>query len=102
MSLILMHHVPMFVLTTYTDLTFLGMFSAAGVLNICSSMSALINTLAATKCGEGYRGEGAFGQKAELEDDDDTCEMGTVMSGFDETVMSDYDETVTSEYKAMV
>ena len=75
MSLVLMHHVPMFVLTTFIDLTLLRSLSAVGLLNICSSMFALINTLAATKCGEGYHAE-------------------------DETVMSDYDEPVT-EYEAM-
>ncbi len=89
--MILLHHVPQFVLTTYTDLTFTGTITAAGVLNICSSMSALINTLATTKCGEGYCGEGFRGKLSDAEDD---FEMGTITS-FDDTTY------ITSDYEAM-
>ena len=100
LSLVLLHHVPQFILTTYTDLTFLGGYSAAGVLNICSSMSALINTLATTKCGEGYCGDSSYYCGEGLCSDKmigwnigegDNFEMGTFASDYDDTIRSDYE-----------
>lgn len=40
---IIMEDIPQFILTTWIDFTFTGGWTPAGVLNICSSMTALIN-----------------------------------------------------------
>mmetsp|Transcript_14417 Transcript_14417/g.31338 ORF Transcript_14417/g.31338 Transcript_14417/m.31338 type:complete len:177 (+) Transcript_14417:197-727(+) len=81
MSLILLHHVPQFILTAFIDLTFHGDMSWEGYLNIGSSMVALINTLSITKCGEGYCGNS---EKA-----NEDLEIATLT------------ESVTSDYKRM-
>lgn len=54
MGLILPHHMPIFVMTLYCDLTFRGDISSTGYFNIGSSMVALINTLSVTNCAEGF------------------------------------------------
>ena len=79
-SLILMHHVPQFILTTYIDLTLSGDITWAGWLNICSSMVALMNTFAI---------EGLIGSNEKAAED---LEIGTLAAtGCDEPVGSDYE-----------
>mmetsp|Transcript_20092 Transcript_20092/g.43616 ORF Transcript_20092/g.43616 Transcript_20092/m.43616 type:complete len:207 (+) Transcript_20092:110-730(+) len=43
LAAIVLEDLPQFILTTWIDFTFSGGFTPAGVLNICSSMTALIN-----------------------------------------------------------
>jgi len=51
--LIALHHLPVCLLTTMIDLTFLGGYTLAGIFNIATSGFAMANALRTTKCGEG-------------------------------------------------
>ena len=96
MSLILLHHVPQFILTMSIDLTFSGDVTWAGWLNICSSMVALVNTLGITKCGEGRINTNRK--------EDEDLEVGTLTAtACDESVApgTECDESVGPDYKAM-
>jgi hypothetical protein len=96
MSLILLHHVPQFILTMSIDLTFSGGVTWAGWLNICSSMVVLVNTLGITKCGEGRINTNRK--------EDEDLEVGTLTAtACDESVApgTECDESVGPDYKAM-
>ena len=55
LALVLLHHAPMFCLTTFADVTFAeDKYTVAGLINICVSMLALVNALGTTRCGEGF------------------------------------------------
>lgn len=84
MSLILLHHVPQFILTSYIDLSFNGEMTWAGWVNIGTSMLALINTLGITKCGEGYCWSSGGGKV------DQDMEMGNTLTGTEGESTSDY------------
>ena len=43
MAGIVLEDLPQFILTTYIDFTFSGGITPAGMLNICSSLTSLIN-----------------------------------------------------------
>jgi hypothetical protein len=43
MVAILLEDIPQFVMTTWIDFTFMGGLTPLGVLNICSSLTALVN-----------------------------------------------------------
>lgn len=65
---IILEDLPQFILTTYIDFTFSGGFTPAGVMNICSSLTALVN-----------RSTTRYDQIIEEEDgNDDVSRMGTV------------------------
>ena len=51
-TLIAVHHVPQFILTTYIDLTFSGYMTWMGCFNIFSSLVAMVNALVITEHGE--------------------------------------------------
>ena len=96
MSLILLHHVPQFILTMSIYLTFSGGVTWAGWLNICSSVVALVNTLGITKCGEGRINTNRK--------EDEDLEVGTLTATVcDESVApgTECDESVGPDYKAM-
>ena len=71
MTLILLHHLPVFFLTSFVDIAFRGNISWAGWFNIGTSMIALANTLAITKCGETFCGEGYCGIGRKGADDEE-------------------------------
>lgn len=55
LALVLLHHAPMFCLTTFADATFAEEnYTVAGLFNICMSMVALVNALGTTRCGERF------------------------------------------------
>ena len=59
--LIALHHVPVCLLTTMIDMTFLGGYiTLAGIFNITTSGVAMANALRTTKCGEGHCSDRAF------------------------------------------
>ena len=99
MTLILVHHVPIFVLVTYTDVPCMGGYTRWGIVNICTSMIALINALRSTRCGEGYCGE-AFCDKLSCIKgaDEDECELTTIASDSDE---EEEEDTIQAEYVKM-
>ena len=51
MFLVVLHHIPIIILTTIIDTEFLGDFSLFGVLNIGSSMFAMAISAHTTRCG---------------------------------------------------
>ena len=99
MTLILVHHVEIFVLVTYTDVPCMGGYTRWGIVNICTSMIALINALRSTRCGEGYCGE-AFCDKLSCIKgaDEDECELTTIASDDDD---EEEEDTIQAEYVKM-
>ncbi|KAL7548263.1 hypothetical protein ACHAWF_011552 [Thalassiosira exigua] len=105
-TLILLHHLPIFMLTSLIDLGYKKDVSLEGWFNILSSMVALANGLGATKCGEGPLAcEPGLNcsnlTDAELEDD---VEMDTIEEKADYKQMSPGNEPTKEEgsgYKPM-
>jgi len=95
MSLILWHHLPVFILVSILDLTYFG-FTFPGIFTIITSMLALINAIRTEghcseryDCSEGYR-QGTVKTNNPI---DDMCEMATVAcsdEGSDDDIQADY------------
>ena len=95
MSLILWHHLPVFVLVSMLDLTYFG-FTFCGLFTVITSMLALINAIRTEghcseryDCSEGYR-QGTMKTNKPI---DDMCEMATVAcsdEGSDDDIQADY------------
>jgi len=112
--LIALHHLPVCLLTTMIDLTFLGGYTLAGVFNIATSGIAMANALRTTKCGEGHCSDRAFcgdgyhrRHNKELSKDvngvvnnDEYYEKPS--SDGTASIGSGIDESVETEYEAMV
>jgi len=87
--LVPLHHVPVFVLVTFCDFTLFGGVSAAGALDICTSMVALVNALRTTKCGE--CGAAAVVTRCY---DDHEVDTGAVLSCGESYASSNYEKMV--------
>ena len=97
MSLILWHHLPVFVLVSMLDLTYFG-FTFCGLFTVITSMLALINAIRTEghcseryDCSEGYH-QGTV-KKTNKPIDDTCCEMATVAcsdEGSDDDIQADY------------
>jgi len=95
MSLILWHHLPVFVLVSMLDLTYFG-FTFCGLFTVITSMIALINAIRTEghcseryDCSERYR----HGTMKTNKHVDDMCEMATVAcsdEGSDDDIQADY------------
>lgn len=93
--LILIHHVPVFVLVTFCDNTFAEGPTMEGTFDICTSMVALVNALATTNTGCCFE---VAGDDDDV--DDDKVEMSTSMVHGEGNV-NDKETEATSDYKAM-
>ena len=112
--LIAIHHVPVCLLTTMIDLTFLGGYTLAGILNIGTSGVAMVNALRTTKCGEGHCSDKAFcGGRYHRRHDELSKDVNVngVMNNEEyyekpsdgtASIGSGSDDSVNTEYKAMV
>jgi len=113
--LIALHHVPVCLLTTMIDLTFLGGYTLAGVFNIATSGFAMANALRTTKCGEGHCSDRAFcggGRYHRRRNNELSKDMNGVVNNEEyyekppsdgtASIGSGSDESVETEYKAMV
>ena len=111
--LIAIHHVLICLLTTMIDLTFLGGYSLAGILNIGTSGVAMANGLRTTKCGEGHCSDRAFcgnGRYHRRRNTELSKDVNGVINNeeyyekpSDDTASgSGSDDSVNTEYKAMV
>ena len=110
--LIVLHHLPVCLLTTMIDLTFLGGYTLAGVFNITTSGIAMANGLRTTKCGEGcsdraFCGDGYHRRRNKelnvngIVNNEEYYEKHSHSDGT-ASIGSGSDNSVDTEYKAMV